>query len=280
MVLCLDIGNTQIYGGVFKGKTLKLQFRKHSKMVSSDEYGLFLKSVLRENGIPSKEISQISLCSVVPEAIYPITQACENYFNIQPFYLKPGIRTGLKIKYQNPLEVGADRIANAMAAVEKFENQNIIIIDFGTAITICAINEIKEYLGGVILPGLSISMKALELGTAKLPSVEILPPPFVLGRSTIESIQSGLFNGTEGALIHILKKLKKEIFNEAPSVTIGTGGFANLFTNKNLFEIEIKDLVLRGLLLALEKNQRLETPQLQKKSTQPKLINHLNFSKK
>ena len=255
MILCLDIGNSQIYGGVFESNQLKFQFRKSSKDTTSDEYGLFLRTVLKENSLNPQKILQISICSVVPEMISPIKKACKDYFNIDPFILKPGVKTGLKIKYHNPLEVGTDRIANAISGTHLFPNQNLIIIDFGTAITFCAINSLKEYLGGIILPGLSISMKALENHAAKLPSVEITPPLSFLGRSTMESIQSGLYNGTLGASFHIITMLKKETFHKSQVKIIGTGGFSKLFSQSNLFDIEIENLVLQGLLIALRKNE-------------------------
>ena len=256
MLLCLDVGNSQIYGGLFEREELKFQFRKNStSSFSSDECGLFLRGVLRENSFESEKISQISMCSVVPEKTYSIKKACENYFDLSPFILEPGVKTGLKIRYQNPLEVGSDRIANAIAATELFPKQNLIIVDFGTAITLCAVNSKKEYLGGVILPGLSIAMKALESHTAKLPSVEIRIPGSVLGRSTVESIQSGLYYGTKGSLLFIVQELKSSLFSSSPVKVLSTGGFAKLFSDFPLFDHEVQDLVLKGLFIAFKKNQ-------------------------
>jgi type III pantothenate kinase len=191
MILCLDVGNSQIYGGVFEGEKLLLQFRKNSRNAnSSDEFGLFLKSVLRENKVEPESISQIALCSVVPDLIHSLKGACTKYFNRQPFILQAGVKTGLKIKYSNPLEVGSDRIANAIAATQMFPGANLIVTDFGTATTFCAITKNKDYLGGLILPGVRISMEALESKTARLPSVEIQTTTKIVGRSTVESIQS------------------------------------------------------------------------------------------
>src|SRR3989339_561813 len=193
MILCIDVGNSQIHGGVFNGGELTVQFRKTSRQqFSSDEIGLFLKTVLRENSVDPDSISGISICSVVPDLNHSIRNGCIKYFRIEPFFLKAGVKTGLKIQYRNPLEVGADRIANAIAAMHFYPNRNLIVVDFGTATTFCAISKKKEYLGGIILPGVKISMEALESKTAQLPIVEIKKTDVVIGKSTVESIQSGL----------------------------------------------------------------------------------------
>lgn len=248
MILCLDVGNSQIYGGVFSDKDTKLRFRKSSKSGhSSDETGVFLSSVLRENGLDPKRIKHVALCSVVPESVHSIRNACIKYFGGEPFVLQAGVRTGLKIKYKNPLEVGADRIANSIAAIKQFPQQNLIIIDFGTATTFCAISKNAEYLGGVITPGVRISMEALESQTSKLPAVEIVPTKNVVGRGTVESIQSGLFFGNIGAARLICEQISKEMFDGEKPLILGTGGFASLFSNHEVFDKEIPDLVLNGI---------------------------------
>ena len=252
MILCLDVGNSQIYGGVFLGQELKLQFRRNSRTgASSDEYGLFLRAVLRENDIDPACIQQIAICTVVPETLHSIKNCCRKYFNINPFVLQAGVKTGLKINYMNPHEVGADRIANAIGAVERFPGENLIILDFGTATTFCAISKKREYLGGVIIAGLRISMESLETQTSKLPSVEIIQPERVLGRSTVEGIQAGLYYGTLGTVKEVIQQIRNEVFPEGPLRVIGTGGFASLFAKAQIFDIEIPDLVLEGLLRAL-----------------------------
>ena len=255
MILCLDVGNTQIYGGLFEGDKMVFSFRKSSKTgSSSDEYGLFLRSVLKENGIDPHSIHHISICSVVPEVLHSLKNACLKYFKLTPFFLQAGVKTGLKIKYRNPLEVGADRIANAIAATHQFPNQNLIIIDFGTATTFCAISKDHDYLGGTIIPGLRIAMSSLESNTSKLPSVEILEAPQALGRSTIESIQNGLYFGTLGAVREICADIRQNTLGNEPTTVIGTGGFAGLFKKRNIFDAEVPDLVHQGLLLALQMN--------------------------
>lgn len=255
MILTLDVGNSQIYGAVFEGDQIRLQFRKSSKGgSSSDEYGLFLRSVLRENGIDPERVRQIAACSVVPDVVHSLRGACAKYFDVSPFMLQAGAKTGLKIRYRNPLEVGADRIANAIGAMHLFPGQNLIIADLGTATTLCAITAEKDYLGGVILPGLRISMEALESQTAKLPTVEILAPEEVVGRSTVESIQSGLYHGSLYALRGLFGEIRDRHFPEQAVRVIGTGGFSRLFEKEKLFDPLVPELVHLGLRRALQMN--------------------------
>ncbi len=259
MILCLDVGNTQIHGGVFNDDSLLMQFRKTSgSKSSSDEYGLFLRSVLRENNIDPSQIRHISICTVVPDVLHSLKNACRKYFSNTPFVLQAGVKTGLKIKYRNPLEVGADRIANALAATHLHPEKNLIVVDFGTATTLCVVNRQKEYLGGSILPGIRMSMQALENQTAKLPSVEIKEPDSMIGRSTVESIQSGLFYGqlnmVRGMFEGILAEENWQGREDKPRI-IGTGGFSSMFENSHLFDEIVPDLALKGLYLALKMNK-------------------------
>lgn len=255
MILCLDVGNTQIYGGLFDKDKMVLSFRKNSKSgASSDETGIFLRSAIRENGYDPSKIHQIAICSVVPEVIYSLRGACMKYFNLNPFILQAGVKTGLKIKYRNPLEVGSDRIANSIAASHLYPNKNIIIVDLGTATTFCAVTGEKEYLGGSIVAGLRLCMEALESKTAKLPSVEIIAMHEALGRSTIESIQSGLYFSHLGAMKEIIDRMTKECFQNERPIIIGTGGFSSLFEKEKVFDVVIPDLVLKGMLISLQFN--------------------------
>jgi type III pantothenate kinase len=259
MILSLDVGNTTIHGGVFEGDQLKAQFRRTSEFrASSDELGIFLRSVLRENDIDPSAIRQIAICSVVPDAIHSLRNACLKYFSLTPFLLQAGVKTGLKIKYRNPVEVGADRIANSIAGTHLYPGKNLLIVDFGTATTFCAVNSEREYLGGVIIAGLRISMEALETKTAKLPSVEIVSMREALGRSTVESIQSGLYYGQVGTVREITARLAKECFDggqgDSKPVILATGGFAGLLEKEGLFDAIVPDLVLKGLNLALRMN--------------------------
>lgn len=254
MILCIDVGNSHIYGGVIEGDEIKLRFRHSSIMSTSDELGIFLKSVLRENHCAPEEIKQIGICSVVPALDYSLRSACVKYFEIEPFLLQAGVKTGLNIKYRNPLEVGADRIANAIAATHSYPNQNVIVIDFGTATTFCVINDKKEYLGGAILPGVRLSVEALSKNTAKLPSVEIVKVETSVGRSTIESIQSGVFYGALGACRELINRISVESFAGKKALVLATGGFASLFDNHELYDHLIPDLVLQGIRLAAGMN--------------------------
>ncbi|MFZ2322469.1 MAG: type III pantothenate kinase [Ignavibacteriaceae bacterium] len=259
MLLCLDIGNTQIFGGVFDNEKIVLQFRKSSRLgSSSDEIGIFLREVLRENKINPETISGIAMCSVVPDIVYSIRNGCIKYFGIDPFILQAGVKTGLKIKYLNPLEVGSDRIANAIAAINLYPNKNIVVIDFGTATTFDIISKEKEYLGGAIVPGIRISMEALESRTAKLPAVEIAQPEKVIGKTTKDSIQAGLFYGHIGTIKEIISRVAEEAFDKQKPFVIGTGGFANMFNDTNLFNTINPELVLRGIYYSAKMNLQKE----------------------
>lgn len=247
MLLCLDIGNSQIHGGVF-GEGLRLQFRKTTHPLgSSDEFGVFFTSVLRENGLDPRAVQRVGICSVVPAALYPVRSACLKYFRCEPFVLQAGVKTGLKVRYRNPVEVGADRIAGAIAASQRRPGSNLIVVDCGTATTFDVVTSTGDYLGGAILPGIGISVETLAGKTAKLPTVEITRPAVALGRSTIESIQAGIYHGHVGAIRQLVSELGREAFpNDRPYV-IGTGGFARLLDAERLFDEVVPELVLLGI---------------------------------
>ncbi len=256
MILVLDVGNSQIHGGVFDGERIRFQFRKNTKNGnSSDEIGIFLRSVLRENDLDPSLVREIAICSVVPEIVHSLGSACIKYFDIQPFLLQPGVRTGLKIKYRHPGEVGADRIANAIAVTSLYPGKNAIVVDFGTATTYDIVTAEREYLGGLIFPGLKISMEALESRTARLPSVEIVEPQEIVGRSTVESIQSGLYFCNLFALQGATQRIRHEVFGDRETVIIGTGGFSRLFEKAGAFDAVVPELVLLGIFRALELNR-------------------------
>ncbi|MCZ6659780.1 MAG: type III pantothenate kinase [Gammaproteobacteria bacterium] len=255
MILVLDVGNSQIYCGVFKNERLAIQFRRTSTVrSSSDELGIFLRGALRENGIDPDAIKQVVACSVVPDLNYSLRACCQKYFNIEPMIMRPGIKTGLKIRYKDPKEVGADRIADAIGAIKLFPNRNLIVVDFGTATTVCAITREQEFLGGNIMPGIRLAMEALESKTAQLPSVEIKPTKTSIGRSTIESIQSGLYWSNVGMVKELVQRITREVFEGDPPIVIGTGGFAHLFDREDLFDEVVPDLILTGLLEVLRIN--------------------------
>jgi type III pantothenate kinase len=256
MILCLDVGNSHIFGGVFSKDDIQLRFRYNTKeTMTSDQLGLFLRNVLKENSIDPSKINAISISSVVPSIDYSLRSACIKYFKQEPFFLQPSVQTGLNLQLDNPSELGGDRIANAIAAVHFFPNQNLVLIDLGTATTFSPISAQKAFLGGAIMPGMKLSMNALQAGTAKLFPVEILKPSRIVGKNTAENIQSGLYFGQLSAIKEISKNMIQEVFQGGEATVIGTGGFSYLFQEEHCFDYIVPDLVLHGLKLALDKSK-------------------------
>jgi type III pantothenate kinase len=200
-------------------------------------------------------VKRVAICSVVPAALYPIRSACLKYFRSEPFVLQAGVKTGLKVRYRNPHEVGADRIAGAIGATLLQPAKNLIVVDCGTATTCDVVTAAGDYLGGAILPGIGISVEMLAGKTAKLPTVEIVRPGVALGRSTIESIQSGVYHGHAGAIRRLVDEITREAFSDAKPMIIGTGGFARLLEPEKLFDDIVPELVLLGLKHAEELNR-------------------------
>ena len=256
MILCLDVGNSQVYSGLFEDGHLRAQFRRTSlEHSSSDELGVLFRSVVRENQVDPDAVQFIAICCVVPDMLYSLRACCQKYFGVEPLILRPGIKTGLKIGYRDPKEVGADRIADAVGAIKLFPGRNLIVADFGTATTLCAITRDKEFLGGNIIPGVRLAMEALEAKTAQLPSVEIVPPASAFGRSTIESIQAGLYWSNVGMMRELVARITAEVFSDEAPLVIGTGGFAQLFTREKLFDHLVPDLILTGLMEIIRLNK-------------------------
>ena len=259
MILCLDVGNSQLLCGVYDGKKRVAQFRRSSVVrSSSDELGVFLCAVLRENGIEPEKVLHIAMSSVVPDMIYSMRSCCQKYFDIDPLVLKPGVKTGLKILYRDPKEVGADRIGDAMGALKLHPDRNLIIVDFGTATTITAVTRKREFLGGAIMPGVRIAIEALASKTAQLPLVEIVPASSAIGRSTIESIQNGIYWSNVGMIREITDRITEEAFEDDHPLCIATGGFSHLFDDEDLFDAIHPDLILVGLYEALKMNDYLQ----------------------
>ena len=255
MILTIDVGNTSTACGLFEDDECVLRFRRATDInSSSDEIGIFLRSALRENGYDWQEIQKIGCCSVVPAVNHSLSRACVKYLGHEPLFIQAGIKTGLKLRYSNPKEIGADLIAAAMGAVAEYPDKNLIIIDMGTAITAELVSKNKEFLGGIIMPGLKISVDALAGGTANLTSVEIMKPEHVYGSSTTEAIQAGLYYGAAGAVKEFCYLFKKNVFHGEDTVIIGTGGFARSFEDYKLFDEIIPGLVLAGVKKALELN--------------------------
>ncbi len=256
MILCIDAGNTQLFGGIYSDSKIILRFRKRTgEGSSSDEIGIFLKNVIAGNGLNPDDVKEIAICSVVPDENYSLKNACEKYFDIKPFFLKAGVRTSLQLKYKNPMELGADRIATSIGSISRHPNKNLIIIDMGTATTFDVITKSRQHLGGAILPGMRIAMDSLEQRTAKLPKVEIIKPNAICGRSTVENIQSGLYYGAIGMLKELITRLTDECFDGEKPLIIGTGGFSNLIKDNELFDHVYPYLVLEGIHTALEFNR-------------------------
>lgn len=253
MLLCLDVGNTHILGGVFDNDKLLVRFRYATHLIgTSDQLGIFLRNILQANDVKPDDIKATAICSVVPSCDYTLRHTLLHYFKTEIFVLQAGVKTGLNIKYKNPNEVGADRIANAIGAIGAFPDKNLIVVDMGTATTLCAISRSKDYLGGTILPGMRLGMESLKNNAAKLMEVDIEIPANYIGRTTRESIQSGLFFGQLGALREVIAGYKKEVFHDEAVTVVGTGGFSQLFKDQALFDMIVPDLVLNGLYKAYE----------------------------
>jgi type III pantothenate kinase len=258
MLMCLDVGNTHILGGIFKNQQLVARFRYATHLIgTADQFGTFLLSILQANGIAVADIEASALCSVVPGCDYTINHTISQYFGHTPFKLRNGMKMDLTIKSQEPTEVGADLIAGAIGATDAFPQQNLLIVDMGTATTICAVTKQGEYLGVSILPGMRLSMESLRSNTAKLMEVNLEVPLTYIGRNTRESIQSGLYFGHLGGLKEIITGMKQEVFANEKVVVLGTGGFARLFQDAVLFDALMPDLVLHGILKAYESNASL-----------------------
>lgn len=257
MLICLDIGNTHIYGGILNNSTVVKRFRYPTKTpYTSDQLGLFLKAILQNHKIEIDLIKAISICSVVPHLDYSTIAACIKYLQITPYVLTINTKTDIKFIIEGSHKLGADRIANAVGAINLHPKQNLIIIDFGTATTICALSEKKEYLGGAIIPGMKTSLESLCNNAALLSQIQIVAPEESVGEDTETQIQLGLYYSQLGGIKMIVDKLTTKLFqNNIPKV-ITTGGYAHLFEGQNLFSINEPDLVLQGLRIIFEKNQK------------------------
>lgn len=255
MLFVIDVGNTNTVLGVFENKTLKHEWRiRTDRHKTEDELGMLTKSLLEHKGIQFKDINGIIISSVVPPIMFALEKMCRIYFNIEPLIVgRETIDSSLKKCYPNPHEIGADRIVNAVGAIEEYGSP-LVIIDFGTATTYCYINEKEEYVGGIISPGITISMDALYKNASKLPKIEIEAPESIVGQSTVEAMQSGVFYGFVGQVDGIVTRIKKSV-NENVTV-IATGGLASLIADGSQ-EIDYVDahLTLKGLQLIYEGNK-------------------------
>lgn len=254
MILTLDIGNTNIKTALFDGMEMRQYWRiSTNRARSSDEYGIILMGLLSHEGISASAVDGVIMSSVVPQINFTIEHMCRNYFGHEPMKIEPGVKTGINIKYENPREVGSDRIANAVAAYELYGGP-CITIDFGTATTFGAISERGEFLGGAICPGLKLAAEALTERAAKLPRFELAKPETVIGRNTITNMQSGIVYGYIGQVNYLVERMKREL--GAPNAkVIATGGLAVLVAEEsNAIDVMDGLLTLKGLCLIYEKN--------------------------
>lgn len=255
MLLCLDIGNSQLCGGVFAKDQLLLQFRHDTKYIgSSDQFGIFLRNVLRENNLDPSQVIQIGIASVVPSADYPIRAACIKYLDLDPIFLKTGLKTGIQIKTHNPNEVGSDLIAGAIAAKNMYPKKNVIIFDLGTATTCSFVTGNGEYQGVSIAPGIRLMMASLQSNTAKLFGVDIVKPEIAIGKNTKHSIQSGIYYAQLGLMQQLIEQTLLEYNLREKPVILGTGGFSHLFAEYNIFDNIVPELVLLGIAKMLMLN--------------------------
>ncbi|MFZ7101363.1 MAG: type III pantothenate kinase [Peptococcaceae bacterium] len=255
MLLAFDIGNTNMVIGVFKDKQLLTYWRiATDRQKTADEYAVLVHNLFHYHNIKPDEVTDIIYSSVVPPIISALEEMAEKYFNVKPLIVGPGVKTGVPILYENPREVGADRIVNAVAGFKKYGGP-LIIVDFGTATTFCCISEKGEYLGGAITPGINIATEALFQKTAKLPKVELVAPKKVIAKNTINAMQAGIIFGYCGLVDGIVRRMKQELGEENIKV-IATGGIADLIA-KDTATIDVVDklLTLDGLLFIYEKNK-------------------------
>lgn len=255
MILVLDAGNSKIALGVYENEKLIYHWRmKTDRHKTEDEYAMLVKSFFIHEGISFNQIKGIIISSVVPPIMYALEEMCRKYFHVKPLIIGPGVKTGLNIKYENPREVGTDRIVNAVAAIKEYGTQPLIVVDFGTAITYCYINEKGDYLGGAIAPGIGISTEALFTKAAKLPRIELARPSNVIGKNTISAMQSGVFYGFVGQVEGIVRRMKEQS-KEEPLV-IATGGLADFISNETtIIDVVDKFLTLKGLYIIYKRNQ-------------------------
>ena len=255
MIFVMDIGNTNIKAAVFEGKKLLKRWRcATDPSMTSDQYGIIMSDLFRYHELNIRDIEGIMISSVVPTINFTIEHMCRDYFGKDPRILVPGMKTGLNIKYENPRELGSDRIANAVAVSTLYGGPSIFI-DFGTATTYGVVSERGEFLGGAIGPGLRMMNRALSSGTAKLPSIELVVPPKVIGKTTVSNIQSGVLYGYIGSVEKIVGTMKAEIGCPQAKV-IATGGMAHMVKSNSSVIDEINpDLTLTGLRIIYEKNQ-------------------------
>jgi type III pantothenate kinase len=261
MIICIDIGNTNIKYALYDKDELKVSFRVSTDFKrTSDEYGEQIIGMLDIKGIKAKDVVGGIVSSVVPSLDYTIDKMCEIYFGIQPMHVAPGLKSGLNIRCDNAREVGADRIVNCVSAIVEYgEKIPMIVVDFGTATTFNIISEDDEFIGGVIAPGIKGSLDSLVNGTAKLPRVEIEAPKSIIAKNTVTNMQAGIVFGFAGLVEYIVKRIKKELKCNHVK-TIATGGFSTVIAKEvECIDVVDKLLTLKGLKYLYDLNVEQES---------------------
>lgn len=275
MLLAFDVGNTNIVLGVFKGDELIQNWRMETDTnKSADEYGMIINQLFAYEGLDPKDVKDVIISTVVPSILYTLQHLSQKYFNKRAIVVGAGIKTGLIVKYDNPKQVGADRIVNAVAALAKYGGP-LVIIDFGTATTFCAVSDKWEYLGGTISPGIKISSDALFEKTSKLPRVELEDPGHTICKNTNESMQSGLVYGHMGVVDYIVRKMKQELSlcceSRKEPLVVATGGLATLIESGiDCIDHVDKMLTLEGLQIIYEKNRGIHAKNKHRECTDEK----------
>lgn len=254
MLLVIDIGNSNIVMGTYIGKKLHKHWRVSTdRQKTSDEYGMLLEGIFRYHGCNMADVEAIIISSVVPPLVVPMEKMCERYFHLRPLVVGPGIKTGIKLKYENPREIGADRIVNVVGAYEQFGGP-LIVIDIGTATTFDVVDTNGDFLGGVISPGLGTAAEGLFQRAAKLPRIELVTPKNIICRNTINGMQAGLIFGFAGHIDEIVRRIKEEY--GAPMTVVATGGYAKMIAKESRTIDKIDHfLTLTGLRALYERNQ-------------------------
>lgn len=256
MILVVDVGNTNINFGVYEGEKMLVMFKLTAKVDrTSDEFGLNIRELLDLNNIDKNSITGVAIASVVPNVMHSLITAIERYIGCKPLIVGPGTKTGIKVATENPKEMGADRIVDAVAAYEKYGGP-ILVLDFGTATTYDLVTEDGSLIVGITAPGIRISAKALWEDTAKLPEIEIKKPASILAKETVSSMQAGLVYGQIGQTEYIIEKVKEESGLKNLKV-IATGGLGSIISDEtDKIEVYDKFLTLDGLRMIYEKNRR------------------------